>query len=173
MGLMSWHKNENEPEAPETLFTSDAPSGDHEEILYDLWTVVARMVERRESENAAGLQRILARTNATNGYVNLQWVTEEVQAAGSWLYTVYLPQLQAASLEHPRGAFYFDEQLRVAIFCLSEDLWDNDQFDDGLRRREKASGHRVLRARAAKIPREDFQLYLATELGGEPEHVLV
>lgn len=170
---MSWQKNANEPDAPEVLYTSDAPPEQHEELLYDLWSVVARMIERRESESAAGMQHLLARSNATNGYVDLQWVSKDVEPAGKWIYTVYVPTLHTASLAHASGAFYFDQQVRVAVFCLSEDLWDNHQFGDGLRRRDDASGHRVERARAAKIPQEDFQLYLTTELGEAPEHVLV
>jgi hypothetical protein len=73
MAAMTWSTNDNEPEAPEVIFTSDNDGADNDEILFDLWVVVQRMVQRRNEEGAKGALRLHLFSNATNGYVDIGW----------------------------------------------------------------------------------------------------
>jgi len=170
---MNWSKNTNEPEAPEVLFSSEAPGDDDEEILYDLWIVVARLIERRTDESAPGANALLAFSNATNGVVDISWMPVDGVPKGEWKYTVELPRLHEDSSTHDEGAFYFDQQVRSALFSLAEDLWNNLEFGDGLRDRKTPKSQRAITARQCPIPMEEFFVHFATEMSPSPSEIIV
>jgi hypothetical protein len=165
---MSWSTNDNEPEAPEVIFTSSADGEDDDEILFDLWITMHRMVTRRDLEGAHGATSLHLYANATNGYVDLAWLSPERTYIGEWRYTVRFPDLHHKSLNHEQGASFFDQQVRFAAFSLAEDLYCLTE-GDGLR---EGASERAEAAHALQIPAESWEIYFSTELDGALEAII-
>ncbi len=166
---MTWSTNDNEPERPEVFFTSTAEGEDRDELLFDLWIAMHRMVERRDAEGASQARRLHLYSNATNGYVDLQWLNDELSPVGKWRYTVHFPELHRASLVHDEGSFYFDQQVRFTAFSLAEDLYCLLEDDDGLR---SGTSERAAAAHALRIPAESWEVYFSTELERSLEEII-
>ncbi len=103
---------------PETIYVSQAT--DYDSICEDLTQVVQRMVDNAEVDKVPADAKILFYTNATNGYVRVNWLNGKGKAAGTWFYTLNLPALWAESNEHPEGSFHFDNEVHIAICTTVE-----------------------------------------------------
>ena len=174
---MFWKKNPNENDnAPETFFISEAQGLNDVYILYDMWTVVHRMIERRDADHAETGIAIHLISNATNAFVDLVWLDDAMKSSGDWRYTIWYPKFY--DIEHKEGAFHFDKQVRFAVFMLDEDYYGHCEYGDGfgLRPMDKY-GDPVPDlphpASTLVMPRLPLKFYLSTELTSEPELILV
>lgn len=173
---MSWSVNPNEPDAHETLFTTDIDGADTAQIMYALWIVMARMIERREVDRAPGATMLHFGSSGTNGYVDMTWAERrdgELVSIGDWTYNIWLPGLHAASLEHEDGADDLEQQVRCAIFDLSSELW-HQLWEDG--DMEGGQGPLWEQARHFEIPPlprpQVYRLYYSSELSSSPEEII-
>lgn len=118
---MSWTKLN--PEEQETIFQSEAI--EHSQIAEDLKTVVDRMIENKEADNASAAQQLFFFINATNGFIQIVWWdNEKSKPIGDWVYELELRTFWEAEDD----AFNFDNVCRYAMFDFTE---DNMCRDDG------------------------------------------
>jgi len=118
---MSWKRlHEDEPE----LYLVSTAC-DYATLSHDLATLVRAMVVNRAADGVpADCRALHFFTNATNGYVRVNWRASDGCPTGTWSYTLEAEAFWKLASEHPEGAFHFDNEIRVAIACLYEDATD-------------------------------------------------
>ncbi len=118
---MTWTKIN--PEEQETIFQSE--STESTQIAVDMKTVVDRMIENKEADNASSAQQLFFFINATNGFIKIVWWNNEIsQVVGDWIYELELRTFW----EGEDDSFNFDNVCRYALFDFTE---DNMILDDG------------------------------------------
>ncbi|MDR2235046.1 MAG: hypothetical protein LBE92_02895 [Chryseobacterium sp.] len=113
---MSWRRMN--PDEPETVYTSNAT--ELPQLAADIKTVVDRIIENREADNATEAEQLLFYINATNGYIRILWIND-TDALGTWAYHLDLPEL------HEGGdAIIFDQLCYNALW----DYTEQNNFDE-------------------------------------------
>jgi hypothetical protein len=116
---MSWRRMN--PDEPETIYISNAT--ELSQLTEDLKTVVGRMIENRETDEATEAKQLFFYINATNGYIRILW-TNDTESAGIWIYHLDLPEL------HEGGdAFVFDKICYNALWDYAEENNFNEEYD--------------------------------------------
>lgn len=104
------------PDEQETIFQSEATTDT--QIAGDIKTVVDRMIENKQEDQAASAQQLLFLINATNGFIKIAWWNnEDSEVVGEWVYEIQLNTYW----ETEEDAFNFDKTCRFALFDFTED----------------------------------------------------
>jgi hypothetical protein len=179
---MTWSTNPNEPDSPPVIFTSSALTA--QLLMCDLWWVVHHMIQRKEADHATQGEGLHIYVNVTNGNLDLQWLNADQEAVGDWIYTVLLPELSAASLEHEEGAGHFEGVVGVAIFWVVEDHDDlceeephREGWREGLRplnfgKQDQAPDY-THPAYDFKMPKTPLPIYTSSDAMTEIERVYI
>lgn len=116
---MSWRRMN--PDEPETIYTSNAT--ELSQLTEDLKTVVDRMIENRETDEATEAKQLFFYINATNGYIRILW-TNDNESAGIWIYHLDLPEL------HEGGdAIVFDKMCYNALWDYAEENNFDEEYE--------------------------------------------
>lgn len=104
------------PDEQETIFQSEATTDT--QIAGDIKTVVDRMIDNKQEDQAASAQQLLFLINATNGFIKIAWWNnEDSEVVGEWVYEIQLNTYW----ETEEDAFNFDKTCRFALFDFTED----------------------------------------------------
>ncbi len=104
------------PDEQETIFQSEATTDT--QIAGDIKTVVDRMIENKQEDQAASARQLLFLINATNGFIKIAWWNnEDSEVVGEWVYEIQLNTYW----ETEEDAFNFDKTCRFALFDFTED----------------------------------------------------
>ena len=109
------------PDEPETIYTSNAT--ELSQLTEDLKTVVDRIIENRENDEATAAKQLFFFINATNGYIRILW-TNDTEAVGNWVYHLDLLEL------HEGGdAFVFDKMCYNALWDYAEENNFDEEYE--------------------------------------------
>jgi hypothetical protein len=118
---MTWKKLN--PEEKETIFLSSSSDSTH--LAADLKTVVDRMVENKDADNASAAKQLLFNINATNGFIKIVWWNNDTsETIGDWMYEINL-----ATLWEAHDAFNFDKVCYNAMYDFTEDNMISEEGD--------------------------------------------
>ncbi len=103
---MSWINNSNFPK--NKFYKTE--SMDVDEIADDIAIVVNQAIKMKTKDFAEEAKEIMLYVNATNGYIGIYlYDIEKSTEVGNSSYSLQLPKLWEASLEHEHGSFFFDQ----------------------------------------------------------------
>ena len=98
------------PEEQETIFQSESITDTL--IAADLKTVVDRMIQNKEEDQADSAQQLLFRINAANGLISINWWDQErSRTVGNRMYELLLSNYW----ETDNNSFNFDKVCRIAL----------------------------------------------------------
>lgn len=114
---MSWKSLiENEPEL--YYFSNSITIQD---LIADINRVFNRMLERQGEDDAVDASALAIVMNVTNGFLDFVWYNPTTQkSVGTWKYQLRLQELWEITLDHQKGAAFFDDECYLAIFKFIE-----------------------------------------------------